>query len=1017
MTMSRLLRAATAATSLLICACGSSASQNACKSPPTAVSGPAQSIGQRQTVQLVGSAADTHGSVQYDWRFEAVPPGSAAVLSSGTSASPSFTADVAGVYVAALIVHDSCGASAPVATVITAVNHVPLASAGLDQHVAPGDAVALDGRGSSDADLDPLTYRWSLILRPAGSTAALDSATSATPKFLADLPGSYVATLAVSDGASTSAPAEVVVQANRPGTCNGGPTALPGPAQTVNKRASVQLSGSAVGTNGTVAYAWAFVAVPPGSTAVLSSPTAANASFTPDVSGVYVASLSVRDACASSAPATAVITVANRAPVASAGPDRVVLAPGTVITLDGTASSDADQDPITYQWTFFSRPPNSTASLSSANVASPHFVPDLFGTYILALVVSDGAAVSLPSEVQVLVGVVGPNGTCTPAAAPVASAGPDQSVSAFSFVQLDGTGSTTGRGVPLVYRWSLVASPVGSVPSLSSPQVVRPSLSTDRPGDYTASLVVNDGCVDSAPSTVKVTRANFVPSVFVFQVFQPAWVLLPFTLSASVFDPDNQPLTYLWQLTSAPTGSKATLSSATAVQPTFTPDLGGAYGFSLVVSDGVSSSTPAVTTVAVTNSPPSASGGPGQSVGVGTVVTLNGFGNDPSHRPLTFAWSLQKPATSAAVLSSATASQPTFVADLKGVYKAQLTVTAGGLTSLPATTTISAVPPVARLAHRVLDAAYSTALDTLVVIAADPSALYLYDARNPGGEVKIPLSLVPSSVSLSPDGKFAAVGHTSAISYVDLALATVKVIPVPIDVARVTLGDNLFVYAFPRVASSDHVRMLAVPVAGGSQQSVTSSLFGAASGKVRPGAGTLYLTNNVNFFSSGLEEYTLSGGTPLLAVPSAPFTNSTCGDLWFSQAASRLFTRCGDVLHASSAAIDDLTPAGKLEHSPNLNLALRHLDDSTAASEISAVASEDGNFFFSAPDDRTLRSWNATGLTAKEVLPLPKELANGATFQWSGRFVFYRSDGTERYVVLQLDPLAGATQDFGVAVY
>lgn len=89
MTMTEFLRAAAAATSLLICACGSGASQNACKGAPTAVSGPAQSIGQRQTVQLAGSAADTHGSVQYDWRFEAVPPGSAAALSSASTASPS----------------------------------------------------------------------------------------------------------------------------------------------------------------------------------------------------------------------------------------------------------------------------------------------------------------------------------------------------------------------------------------------------------------------------------------------------------------------------------------------------------------------------------------------------------------------------------------------------------------------------------------------------------------------------------------------------------------------------------------------------------------------------------------------------------------------------------------------------------------------------------------------------------------------------------------------------------------
>jgi hypothetical protein len=34
-----------------------------------------------------------------------------------------------------------------------------------------------------------------------------------------------------------------------------------------------------------------------------------------------------------------------------------------------------------------------------------------------------------------------------------------------------------------------------------------------------------------------------------------------------------------------------------------------------------------------------------------------------------------------------------------------------------------------------------------------------------------------------------------------------------------------------------------------------------------------------------------------------------------------------------------------------------------------------------------------------------------------GRFVFYRSDGSERYVVMQLDQAAAVVQDFGIATY
>ena len=68
-----------------------------------------------------------------------------------------------------------------------------------------------------------------------------------------------------------------------------------------------------------------------------------NPVFAEDVSRVYVLSLAVNDGRVSSDTLTAAVTAyaLNLPPVANAGPEQIVMA-GAVVTLDGSASSDAD---------------------------------------------------------------------------------------------------------------------------------------------------------------------------------------------------------------------------------------------------------------------------------------------------------------------------------------------------------------------------------------------------------------------------------------------------------------------------------------------------------------------------------------------------------------------------------------------------------------------------------------------------------------------------------------------------
>ena len=96
----------------------------------------------------------------------------------------------------------------------------------------------------------------------------------------------------------------------------------------------------------------------------------------------------------------AVVVLANAAPVAKAGVDQNVTS-GSVVTLDGSASADANGDALTYAWTLTSRPNGSLAALTSANTVKPTFTADVAGIYVATLAVNDGKLSSAAARVTV----------------------------------------------------------------------------------------------------------------------------------------------------------------------------------------------------------------------------------------------------------------------------------------------------------------------------------------------------------------------------------------------------------------------------------------------------------------------------------------------------------------------------------------------------------------------------------------------------------------------------------------
>lgn len=191
---------------------------------PIADAGPDQSgVAVGGLVGLDGSTStdpDTapNPTLTYSWTITSLPTGSTAILSDPTIVNPTFTPDVGGSYSFELVVNDGASNSVPDSVKVT-TNLPPVADAGQDATVDTGNIVSLDGSGSNDPDNYPnpaLSYAWSILAVPVGSTAALSDPTVVNPTFTADLDGSYTFELIVDDGLVSSAADTVTITAGPP---------------------------------------------------------------------------------------------------------------------------------------------------------------------------------------------------------------------------------------------------------------------------------------------------------------------------------------------------------------------------------------------------------------------------------------------------------------------------------------------------------------------------------------------------------------------------------------------------------------------------------------------------------------------------------------------------------------------------------------------------------------------------------------------------------------------------------
>jgi hypothetical protein len=619
------------------------ASVVACSSPnpPIADAGKALAVNVGSIVQLDGSKSvpgDQGDLLGYRWTFVALPAGSNAVLNNPAIVNPSFLADAVGDYKVELVVTEGDRHSVPVFVTVTASacgGGAPQVSGVTAEPAEPstGQVVHLSA-AASDPDNDPscgltqgLSYRWTIVSLPAGSLASLNHADAMSPSFVADVPGKYGVQVVVTDPTGRSGAGSVEVTVSACGSA--APTvvkidaapASPGVGGEVTLAIEVADADNAAPCNAgqTLLIESMLVAQPAGSKAELAPTDGPTPAFVPDVAGDYIVRVTVSDGtgrssfvdhsvtvgpCGSAAPA---VTGVQATPASPNVGDPVDLAI-TVDDLDNAPPCELGQT-LTVASAIVGQPAGSAAVLVPAAGASPAFVPDVPGAYVIRTTVEDGTGLSGSRDTTVIVSTCG---SASPVIDEVTAspATPDLGVLTVLSVaasDADNAGACD-QGQALSVSSEIVSLPAGSKAVLEPAVGPTPAFVPDVPGAYVFRLTVTDSTGRSSSKDITVTASacgSHAPvaqvavagpviagpgvEVTAPKVFAGATVALD---GSSSSDADNaclatpQVLSYAWFFVTKPAGSAAAFNDAALLNPSFVADEAGAYRVGLRVTDG-----------------------------------------------------------------------------------------------------------------------------------------------------------------------------------------------------------------------------------------------------------------------------------------------------------------------------------------------------------------------------------------------------------------------------------------------
>lgn len=417
-----------------------------------------------------------------------------------------------------------------------------------------------------------------------------------------------------------------------------------------------------------------------------------------------------------------------------------------------------------------------------------------------------------------------------------------------------------------------------------------------------------------------------------------------------------------------------------------------------------------LTEVVVTNIVPVANAGKDQVMQKNTTATMKGSGTDGDGDFLSYQWELTSlPIGSVALLSNTATPYASFVADSQGDYVLTLTVSDEETTNSD-TVTVTVTPSIAPLLYDVVDAEYSQQLNKVIMVSASPSQLHIYDPATQT-ETAVDLIRAPTSVSVSPDGLYAAVGHDALLSYVNLSNGSVEAThAVSTNILDIVLAGNGYAYAFPKTDQWEYIRCINITT-GIETLHTGMQIYAGTVAKLQPGSTSIYGADN-GLSPSDIEKYSITGGTAVYLYDS-PYhgTYNMCGNIWIAETGDRIFTACGNIFNATNDQLTDMTYSGSLS---GVTL-IEHLNHSSSANQVALIPDIPWDSV-AMDEDTEFLVYDPTSLSLSGRASFPSFIETDGAYASHGKFIFFIDNGNRYFVIVEEDA-AAPNSSFGVLIY